>query len=488
MITRITAVYIENFKRIAQVNFNPDEFGITIIGGNNRQGKTSILDAIMWGLGGAKFAPTSPNNLNGHGDAEIRIELSNGISVERKGKNGSIKVTDPTGKKAGQELLNEVVSVMALNLPRFMEAGDREKAFILLDTLGIKDQLDELDDREKVLYDERTEVGRVALSLKKHADELPFYHDAPDAEISAATVIEKQRVAVERNNQNDRIRRENKELSERVASYERELAAFDEETPKLEKEWHQAVEDTIRKYDNAFTDASRKIEYLKAEIEKLEQERSSIATQKVEAINEISRKNKQLRDERSIKRESGMKTIEEKKKLLAESDKMAGNLPENVDLSIFQRDIENLELANAKFRANQAHDKAAAESKAQEAEYAGYTEKVESVRRERMKLLSSVKMPLAGLAIKDGLIYYNGQKWDCMSGSERLIVGTSIVRAVNPACGFVLMDKLEQMDLNSLEMFDEWLKAENLQVIATRVSTGNECSIVIEDGKISVAE
>src|SRR5574344_1300222 len=129
MITRITAVYIENFKRIAQVNFNPDEFGITIIGGNNRQGKTSILDAIMWGLGGAKFAPTSPNNLNGHGDAEIRIELSNGISVERKGKNGSIKVTDPTGKKAGQELLNEVVSVMALNLPRFMEAGDREKAF-----------------------------------------------------------------------------------------------------------------------------------------------------------------------------------------------------------------------------------------------------------------------------------------------------------------------------------------------------------------------
>ena len=133
MITKISAVYIENFKRINQVNFNPDEIGITIIGGNNRQGKTSVLDAIMWGLGGAKFAPSTPNNLNGHGDAEIRIELNNGIIVERKGKNGGIKVIDSTGKRAGQELLNEVISVLALNLPKFMESNDKDKALILLD-------------------------------------------------------------------------------------------------------------------------------------------------------------------------------------------------------------------------------------------------------------------------------------------------------------------------------------------------------------------
>ena len=127
MITKISAVYIENFKRINQVNFNPDEIGITIIGGNNRQGKTSVLDAIMWGLGGAKFAPSNPNNLNGHGDAEIRIELNNGIIVERKGKNGGIKVIDSTGKRAGQELLNEVISVLALNLPKLWNQMTKTK-------------------------------------------------------------------------------------------------------------------------------------------------------------------------------------------------------------------------------------------------------------------------------------------------------------------------------------------------------------------------
>ncbi|MCK9327922.1 MAG: hypothetical protein M0P69_20675, partial [Bacteroidales bacterium] len=49
---------------------------------------------------------------------------------------------------------------------------------------------------------------------------------------------------------------------------------------------------------------------------------------------------------------------------------------------------------------------------------------------------------------------------------------------------FVLMDKLEQMDLDTLTEFGQWLEAEGLQAIATRVSTGDECSIIIEDGYV----
>ena len=60
----------------------------------------------------------------------------------------------------------------------------------------------------------------------------------------------------------------------------------------------------------------------------------------------------------------------------------------------------------------------------------------------------------------------------------------AIVRKLKPQCGFVLLDKLEQMDLDTLTEFGTWLEQEGTQAIATRVSTGPECSILIQDGYV----
>ena len=51
-----------------------------------------------------------------------------------------------------------------------------------------------------------------------------------------------------------------------------------------------------------------------------------------------------------------------------------------------------------------------------------------------------------------------------------------------------MLDKLEQMDLATLHEFGQWLEQEGLQAIATRVSTGDECSIIIEDGYVKSEE
>ena len=71
-----------------------------------------------------------------------------------------------------------------------------------------------------------------------------------------------------------------------------------------------------------------------------------------------------------------------------------------------------------------------------------------------------------------------------MSGADQLRVSTAIVRKLKPTCGFILLDKLEQMDMVTLNEFGKWLEQEGLQAIATRVSTGEECSIIIEDGYV----
>ena len=125
MSVKITALQAENVKRIKAVQIEPAPTGLTIVGGDNNQGKTSVLDAIAWALGGEKYRPNAAAREGAVSPPHLRVTLSNGIVVERKGKNGALAVTDPTGKRAGQTLLNEFVEQLALDLPRLCAAAER---------------------------------------------------------------------------------------------------------------------------------------------------------------------------------------------------------------------------------------------------------------------------------------------------------------------------------------------------------------------------
>ena len=74
--------------------------------------------------------------------------------------------------------------------------------------------------------------------------------------------------------------------------------------------------------------------------------------------------------------------------------------------------------------------------------------------------------PCRAFGVEDGALTYKGKHWRDMSGSDQLRVAAAIVRRLNPDCGFVLLDKLEQMDMTTLQEFSAWLEAEHLQAIA----------------------
>ena len=151
--------------------------------------------------------------------------------------------------------------------------------------------------------------------------------------------------------------------------------------------------------------------------------------------------------------------------------------------------IRDIEAVNAKVRTNQ--DKARAEAEAKECgdQYAGLTAQLEAVRQQKTDLLQGAKLPLPGLSVEDGELIYKGKPWDCMSGSDQLKVSTAIVRALKPDCGFVLVDGLEAMDIETLREFGDWAEQEGLQIIATRVSSDGEgCSIIISDGYSEVPQ
>ena len=257
------------------------------------------------------------------------------------GKNSSLKVIDTEGNKGGQALLNKFIESFALNLPKFMNASNKEKADTLLRVIGVGDKLYELEDKEARLYNERHAVGRIKDQKLKFTKEMPNYADAPKELVSAADL---------------------------------------------------------------------------------------------------------------------------------------------------ERSIAEVEEINRKVRANLDKDKAETDAAMFAEQYDALSRDIEDVRMEKYNLLNNAVLPLEGLSVEDKELTYKGYKWDSMSGSEQLKVATAIIRKLNPECGFVLLDKLEQMDADTLREFSAWLEGEGLQAIATRVSSGDECSIIIEDGYAAASQ
>ena len=112
----INTLEIENVKRVKAVALKPSPIGLTIIGGKNGAGKTTVLDAIVWALAGDRYKPSEAAREGSMTPPHIKLTLSNGLTVERKGKNAALTVTDPTGKRAGQQLLNEFISTRLQSL------------------------------------------------------------------------------------------------------------------------------------------------------------------------------------------------------------------------------------------------------------------------------------------------------------------------------------------------------------------------------------
>ena len=411
MSVKINSLEIENVKRIKAVKLEPSENGLTVIGGNNNQGKTSVLDSIAWLLGGDKFKPSEPTRQGSVIPPHLKVTLDNGLIVERTGKNSSLKVIDPDGNKGGQQLLNEFIEQLALDLPKFMAQTNKEKANTLLKIIGVGDMLYTLETEEKTLYNERHSIGVIADQKAKYAKEMHAYEGVPEEPVSAMELIRQQQEILARNGENQ------------------------------------------RKRENAY---------------KLQAERNRLAEQVNNLKSELDKYQKLL-----IKADEDMtiafKTAED---LVDESTE---ELEKNI------ADIEDL---NIKIRANIDKEKAEEKARSFKVQYDELTAKIEETRKAKTDLLKNANLPLDGLSVEDGELTYQGQKWDNMSGSQQLIVSTAIVRKLNPNCGFVLLDKLEQLDSNTLNDFGKWLEAQGLQAIATRVSTGDECSIIIEDGKV----
>ena len=240
---KINSLELDDVKRIRAVKLEPSESGLTIIGGKNNQGKTSVLDSIAWALGGDKFRPSGAMREGSSVPPHLKVKLSNGIVVERCGKNSDLKVTDESGKRGGQQLLNAFISTFALDLPKFMESSSKEKANVLLQIIGVGDKLFEYDREENKLYNRRLEIGRIAEQKAKYAAELPEYDNVPKEVISPSELIRQQQEILARNGENQRKRDRAEQLKSAYSNISSRIEMLRSQLAELEKQQSDIAED-----------------------------------------------------------------------------------------------------------------------------------------------------------------------------------------------------------------------------------------------------
>jgi predicted ATP-dependent endonuclease of OLD family len=234
---KILSLEAQNILRIKAVHIVP-EGPLVVIGGENKQGKTSILEAIRMACGGARALPTEPVH-RGATEGSVRLDLGDLVvefTVDKTG--GSVVVRNADGKKQSkpQAILDRLFDKIAFNPELFAKQAkeDPKKAVETLKKLVGLD-FSALDAERAQLYEKRTGVGNVRSDAEVRISQFPATClNAPDDEVSVADLLAKKEAADKQNLANQKVRDSYVRLSEAATESGRiaEKAQRDYETAK----------------------------------------------------------------------------------------------------------------------------------------------------------------------------------------------------------------------------------------------------------------
>jgi hypothetical protein len=159
---KITTAHVSDFKRVRDIRLSPDaDRYLVLIGGNNGQGKSSLLDALTLALGGKRAQPADPVR-HGADRAVIEVAFDDGHTITRTitpDGNSKLMVRGPDGPVAKpQAMLDRIVGERFLDPLSFLAAPAKEQRRILLEVSGV--DVSHLDDRRGKAFAKRTDVGR----------------------------------------------------------------------------------------------------------------------------------------------------------------------------------------------------------------------------------------------------------------------------------------------------------------------------------------
>lgn len=470
---------MQNVKAVNLFDYEFPASGVTSLGGKNNQGKTSVLNGMQYAVGGEAYRPSNFAKDDTDGDPGIYWEFTNGIRAQRVGESADLKVWDEDGKVVGQRLLDKYITKFALDLPRFINGTDKERCDVLLKALGVQDEVERLDSAIESEYGERTLIGRLRDQKRKAGKEMPFHEGVPDEELSPTGIMARMQ---EVNIRNAKIQAAKQELDKNNA----DLVRLVEAGEKIETALAKVDGDTAALCEKVDADCDAKVAAIEEQIRKLQE---SIASTNAFAF---SHKEQIRKSAEESKLALSQQKTENDKAVEALTDKITAAETQDFtleDTATFKKELEELEDINIKVRQNKEREKVLADADEHSRKYDEKTAVIEDLRKQKDALLQGAGLPYPGLSVENKVVCLNGKAWDCISESMKIRIACAIVMRINPSCKFMLVDKLEQLDSDSLAELDTFAKEHDIQIIGTRVTTNpDDCTLIIKNGYIEGME
>lgn len=234
---RLVSLVAENFKRLIAVRLALRD-GLVVIAGENDQGKSSTLDAVQAGLGGAKWSPDHPIR-TGEESAKVVLETEEYKITRRWRAEGrdtlEIEAKDTGAKvKRPQDVLDDLCGGGAgFDAIAFSRMKSKDQAELLRKITGIDTAA--IDGEREAIYAQRTAVNRQVQTLRAKVDGWPVPPDPlpePEPEIDIAAMLWEIEKATKTKAKNDACRRELEQVRKRIAEVEAELAGLREREAK----------------------------------------------------------------------------------------------------------------------------------------------------------------------------------------------------------------------------------------------------------------
>lgn len=435
----ITSLEITDYKRVRKIAITPDaDRHLILIGGKNRQGKSSTLDALTAAFGGAKAIAADPVR-HGADAAAIFVELDGGrLTIDRTitadGKT-QLEVRDAEGAvRRPQEVLDKLVGARFLDPLAFLRLAAKDQRAQLMRLIKDAERIGELDAKKVRAFDRRREIGQ---DLTKAKGEL-----ARLAEVPVGALVD-------------------------VAALTAEQRAFGQQ--------QRAGEAAGAELELAERDAVVANDRLGGVLLQIDDLRRALAALELR-VPELER-------ELGVKREAAAAA---RANLDAAGAKWTESAPRRAELDAALATAN--ERNQAVFEAiaqNKRRAEAAAASLKLDADYETCSTAIATIDKRKAEILAASKLPVEGLEIGDEGILLAGVPFGQAAASEQWRVALALAIAGSPALNDVWIRDGAVLDDDALELVAMTAAAAGKRVWVERVGTKDAGAIVIQDGQVA---